>query len=252
MGQVATTVSRSEIEDIVVSATAAPSIMNSQPWRFRAYGNVIDLYADRTRAVDGHRPVYLSCGAALFNLRLAIAAMGRQPQVQLLPGTADSDLLARVTIGPPMPAEDDDLELYAAIPRRRTSRLPFYRRRIGQFTLAELTWHAKQEGAVLDVLTRRSDETTLVGLRTRQDGPGSALVAGQALERVLLAATVCGLSVSLVASPRALPRLRRPLLDGSAGSLERIDPSFTTTISSSGYCKVSSERTLSTIVASSL
>jgi hypothetical protein len=287
--------SPSDIEDIVVSATAAPSIMNSQPWRFRAHGHVIDLYAERGRVLptidQNRRALYLSCGAALFNLRLAIAAKGRAGDVRLFP-TGDPDLLAQVTIGAAKPPSRDELDLYAVIPHRRTSRLPFYDRQVSEATLAELTRHARQEGAFLEVLygSRRADfvaavieadraqvtdavsrheirswidrpvaagegipraslrprsrtpalvrdfamgdfrhdemtferEPLLLALRTRQDSRIDALVAGQALERVLLAATTYGLSTSFLDSPLEVPWLRRMLFDGGAGVLQTV------------------------------
>jgi len=58
-------------------AVLAPSGHNTQPWRFKLGLDNVKLYADRTRAlpmVDPHdRELVISCGAALFHLRLATA-----------------------------------------------------------------------------------------------------------------------------------------------------------------------------------
>src|SRR5450756_2810373 len=47
---------------------------------------------------EAAREVVISCGAALYNLRLAIAVAGRSPSVWLLPGPdRESGLLTTVT-----------------------------------------------------------------------------------------------------------------------------------------------------------
>ena len=75
------------IADLLDAAVAAPSMHNTQPWRFRVLreAQAIELHADPERALrygdpDG-RAVHIACGAALFNLRLAAAVAGREPVV---------------------------------------------------------------------------------------------------------------------------------------------------------------------------
>ena len=69
----------------------APSVPNTQPWRFVAVDDSINLYADRSRALPisdpDERALHISCGAALMNLKLAMADNGRTPVVDLLPTT---------------------------------------------------------------------------------------------------------------------------------------------------------------------
>jgi len=81
-----------ELHLLASAAGAAPSLHNSQPWRFRPTPdlNGLKVYADPARAVpltdpDG-RAMHISIGAALFNLRVAAAHLGREPAVRLLPG----------------------------------------------------------------------------------------------------------------------------------------------------------------------
>jgi nitroreductase len=114
---------RQTAERLIEAATAAPSIHNSQPWRFvaRPADRVIEVYADPARTLRGGDPrgraVHIACGSALFNLRLAIARVGCEPVARLLPSPRDPLLLASVRLaGPyrPRPAEPD---LYAAIHR---------------------------------------------------------------------------------------------------------------------------------------
>ena len=55
-------------------AVLAPSSHNTQPWRFMIFGSELLLCADRTRSLPNidpfDRELVISCGAALFNLRV--------------------------------------------------------------------------------------------------------------------------------------------------------------------------------------
>ncbi|GAA3223599.1 hypothetical protein GCM10017691_10710 [Pseudonocardia petroleophila] len=62
----------------VERALWAPSVHNTQPWRWRFTASGIELHADPARHLtatdpDG-RDLVLSCGAALHHLRVALAA----------------------------------------------------------------------------------------------------------------------------------------------------------------------------------
>jgi hypothetical protein len=71
---------RQVIQNAVVVACRAPSLHNSQPWRWVADGAQLHLFADRGRLVQAAdrtgRELILSCGAALDHLRVAMAAAG--------------------------------------------------------------------------------------------------------------------------------------------------------------------------------
>jgi len=78
---------RPPVEDILSLACRAPSVHNSQPWRWRAEGDRIDLFADYRRqlvyADPARRDLMMSCGAALHHLQVAAAGLGwraRSPQ----------------------------------------------------------------------------------------------------------------------------------------------------------------------------
>ncbi|RAJ46442.1 hypothetical protein K353_00820 [Kitasatospora sp. SolWspMP-SS2h] len=85
--------SPAELRELVAAAGAAPSLHNTQPWRFRptADGPGVLVFADPARAVpladpDG-RAMLLSVGAALFNLRVAAARLGLPvEELDLMPG----------------------------------------------------------------------------------------------------------------------------------------------------------------------
>src|ERR1044071_2504628 len=88
---------------LVRYAVLAPSTHNTQPWRFRIHGNVVELYADFARALPVVDPQYreliMSCGAALLHLRIAIRYFGHAYTVERLPDPDDPALLARVHLG---------------------------------------------------------------------------------------------------------------------------------------------------------
>ena len=92
-------------------ACRAPSLHNSQPWRWIVGEGVVDLFVDHERilrsADRSGREALISCGAALGHFRIAMAAAGWKADVDTFPN----------------PAERDRAE---AILKRRTDRLPFY------------------------------------------------------------------------------------------------------------------------------
>lgn len=89
------------VESLLAAAVAAPSIHNTQPWRFRLDpGNqALEVHSappERTLPLTDptHRAQYLSVGAAVLNLRLAAVHLGRRPEVKLLPDAHNPGLLA--------------------------------------------------------------------------------------------------------------------------------------------------------------
>jgi nitroreductase len=136
--------------DCLSAATAAPSIHNTQPWLFRVRDGVVDVLADHGRRLsvldpDG-REMYVSVGAAVFTLRVALGAAGRPATVRLLP---EPDVAARVTIGPSTAPSAAARALAGAIPRRHTNRRPFADKPIPFGTMEELAGAATAEGASL-------------------------------------------------------------------------------------------------------
>lgn len=119
---------------LVEAATAAPSMHNAQPWRFR-FQRASDTFQVRaaTDRVLPHcdpygRGLHVGCGAAVFNLRVAAAHAGWIPVTQLLPDPYDPRLMATVRLE--RPAGDTTppaglAALYGAVRERRSSRQPF-------------------------------------------------------------------------------------------------------------------------------
>jgi nitroreductase len=146
----------SDLATAVEHALRAPSVHNTQPWRWRFRAGGVDLYADRGRhlaATDPEgRDLLLSCGAALHHLRVALAAGGLAVAVERTPDPEDADHLATVTItaGPPDPA---DAALFREIPRRRTDRRRMSHRPVPADLLDELSAQARHAGADLVPIT---------------------------------------------------------------------------------------------------
>ena len=117
-----------QVSALLTAAGQAPSLHNSQPWRFRLRPRSIELHADLDRQLpvadpDG-RELRLACGAALFNLRLALHGLGIRPTVTLFPDPAQPALLAAVRRGGHKPPTPHQLRLLQAIPARQTNRRP--------------------------------------------------------------------------------------------------------------------------------
>jgi hypothetical protein len=137
---------------LIATAARAPSVHNSQPWRFRVGTQAVELWSDARRKLRTDpigREMLISCGAALFGLRLAVRSLGYQPVVELLPDPAQLRLLARVEIGGAMPMNALERQMLAAVPHRHTHRGPFAAGPLPAGLLAGLQNDALVEGAVL-------------------------------------------------------------------------------------------------------
>ncbi|GBG39182.1 putative NAD(P)H nitroreductase [Mycobacterium montefiorense] len=113
------------IRTVLSLASRAPSVHNTQPWRWRVEEQSLHLYSDASRRLpntdpDG-RDLTLSCGAALNHCVIALAAIGWRAKVARLPDPADPSYLAAITLLP-CSADFLDIALAASIPRRRTDR----------------------------------------------------------------------------------------------------------------------------------
>ncbi|GAA3455133.1 Acg family FMN-binding oxidoreductase [Dactylosporangium matsuzakiense] len=284
------------------AAVAAPSMHNTQPWRFRFDGAAFDVFPDAERALhsadpDG-RALHISVGAAVCNLRVALAAGGRVSRLE--PAGERSSRLelagrrgslpehggaaVRVIAGGVREPSPDMQALALAIARRRTNREPFadaavpsalleslqraaatgrtrlvvldpvrrgavlaitqaadawlradpgYRRELARWTsehadrrdgVSAAVFGAKATTAALPLrdfglelprlsraAARFERHPTVVVLHARGDTPAAWLEAGAALQRVLLTATVHGLSAQPMTQALEVPHLRRLL-----------------------------------------
>jgi nitroreductase len=154
-------------------AVLAPSGHNTQPWLFRVGEDEVQLYADRTRelpVVDPEdRELVISCGAALFFLRVAIRRFGYADEVQTFPDPDDPDLLACVRLGPEQEATEEEESLFRAMKQRHSNRGPFEDRPVPGKLLSALQAAAWEEGAWLHLVQDEAAKHTLAELIAEGD-----------------------------------------------------------------------------------
>jgi len=106
----------------------------------------------------------ISCGAALFGLRLAVRSLGHRPQVELLPRPARRRPLARVSLGPAAPLTGTERKMLSAVPHRHTHRGPFAAEPLPAGLFARLQDDALAEGATLTEIWPGPARAELVAL----------------------------------------------------------------------------------------
>lgn len=111
---------------VAAAAVWAPSVHNTQPWRFTAGGNEITLWADAGRqlavADPCGREMMMSCGAALFTAKLALRSLGYVPETRVLPDPGDPLLIARMRWRRQAAPTVQEKKLFDQVTRRRTHR----------------------------------------------------------------------------------------------------------------------------------
>jgi hypothetical protein len=142
----------SDLVTAVEDSLRAPSVHNTQPWRWRFRGTGVELHADcgrRLTATDPEgRDLILSCGCALHHLRVALAARGVGCTVGYAPDPDDGMHLATVT-PTANPPDEVAAALYQQITRRHTERRRMSHRPVPPALLAELAEQAHHAGARL-------------------------------------------------------------------------------------------------------
>ena len=138
------------------AAVWAPSVHNTQPWRFGAQQGEISLYADPDRRLavadpDG-REMLISCGAALFTTRLALRYRGYVPEAEVLPDPDRPMLVARIRWARRVPPADYECALYCQVPSRRTHRGGFEDVELPERLLAALGQDAARHSTVLRIM----------------------------------------------------------------------------------------------------
>jgi len=137
------------------AAGCAPSVHNTQPWFFVDEGrdHGFEVHADGGRRLPltdpAGREMVISCGAALFNVRVAVRNLGFRPVVTPLPVPADPAFLARVGWGAHAKVTDRVRETERALTRRHTQRGQFGPVPLPWSLIEELRDQARAEGALL-------------------------------------------------------------------------------------------------------
>ena len=161
------TPSVADLDALVAEAVRAPSVLNTQPWRFVVDGAALLLYADRSRQLtaldpDG-RELTISCGAALTYLRIAARHAGWDATVFPFPVEGEADLVAGITFEPTTRPRGDD-RLFRALALRRTNRQPFTGTPVPAAVTSEVVEAVSKEGALLRVLTSPKKKDALASL----------------------------------------------------------------------------------------
>ena len=147
-----------------IRATLAPSVHNTQPWRFHLRDGQLDVFVDRTRQLTvldpTTRQMIISCGCAVMNARVAMAGEGVGLEVRRHPDPAQPDLLASL-VPADEPPDDDLASLDPAIEVRQTNRREFVADDVPPDLLEMLEAAATAEGAAL-VVVRDPDKRVAV------------------------------------------------------------------------------------------
>lgn len=157
-----------------VRATFAPSVHNTQPWRFQLRPNELSLIVDPGRQLQvldpTGRQMIISCGCALFNARVALAASGLAVEVERFPDPGQSQLLARIVAADqrggrvdPISALDNVVEL------RRTNRRRFAEDQVPAEVIESLQRAAEAEDSELFVIRRAEHRLAVARLSQRAD-----------------------------------------------------------------------------------
>ncbi|HUB42569.1 MAG TPA: hypothetical protein VMA72_27255 [Streptosporangiaceae bacterium] len=111
---------------VVGAAVWAPSVHNTQPWRFSSAGSEIALHADVCRQLQvadpSGREMLISCGAALLTAKLALRSLGYVPETRVLPDPADPLLIARLRWRRKTSPAVEEERLFNQVTQRRTHR----------------------------------------------------------------------------------------------------------------------------------
>jgi nitroreductase len=169
---------RSEVERAVSFGVRAPSIHNTQPWRWVYRAGVLELYADRTRQLpaldpDG-RSVLLSCGAALELAQLGFAAAGWRTEVDRLPDPGRADLLARIRPVARTGPDRSTVERARAAERRHTERRPFRPEPVPAEAIRSLLAVATDAGVYAYAVERAEEKLDLSVVFSWADGVETA------------------------------------------------------------------------------
>jgi hypothetical protein len=152
------------VRRLVELASLAPSLHNTQPWRWVAKGDTLRLYADHSRLLPAEDPLgrslVISCGAALDHLLVAVRALGLDAEVTRFPERADPDLLAAVRLRPgtPSPTAGDDI---AVLRTRCTDRRRFTSWPVPDEAIDQLIAEASARGVVAVAVTDPGDRFRL-------------------------------------------------------------------------------------------
>lgn len=161
-----------QLEAAATASLHAPSIFNTQPWRWHITGDTMDLIADTGRQLQAVDPdgrlLLISCGVALHHARTALVSAGWSVDVDRLPDEKRPELLARLTLGAEVPPDPEAQRMAASITRRRTDRRAFGDEVVSESMLTRLRRFVEYEGAYLHVVPQ--DQVPTLAVATQRAG----------------------------------------------------------------------------------
>jgi nitroreductase len=153
-----------------IQATLAPSVHNTQPWRLELRDNALELHLDRSRQLQvldpSGRQSIISCGCALFNARVALAAAGYEAKVERFP---HEDLLAQISVPDQRSTRLPIAELSAMIERRQSNRRHFEDAVVPPEVVTELIAAANAEGGSVFVPSTTEQRIVIATLSQHAD-----------------------------------------------------------------------------------
>jgi nitroreductase len=144
------------LAESAAAAGYAPSIHNTQPWRWRLTRDGLDLHLEPGRLLQTTDPdtrlATLSCGAALNHARVSLAAQGWHATVTRMPDPADTGHLAHLRIDEPAPVDPDAVRRLQTIGLRHTDRRPLADTPVSRDALNAITTAVEAEDTWLHIL----------------------------------------------------------------------------------------------------
>jgi nitroreductase len=153
---------------LVRYAVLAPSMRNTQPWRFEVKASRISLYVDhsrRQRQADPHeRDLYISVGCALENLLIAAAHFGFGREIVYFPLSEEDELVAQMSFTSEGTAAARPSPLFKALTQRRTNHGRYDGRPLDPGVLSKLNDCCTDEGLTLLITEKARIKRMVNGL----------------------------------------------------------------------------------------
>jgi hypothetical protein len=136
-------------------------------------GSELLLCADRLRSLPiidpFDRELVISCGAALFNLRVVFSHFRIPVEISTFPQPSDPDVLARLTFPRSSLVLADVGQLFQAIPDRVTNRQSFAEEALPEALIEDMRSAATMEGTEINMVPSSAQRERIASLVTEAD-----------------------------------------------------------------------------------